>query len=303
MPATAGSSPSKPTERNLLLLHHDRPGMCPAGQARPAEEGSLPKRSFMDRRLSARFPGAACELSEVEYYTSVMARRRNNPLALAALVTLFDEDRHPYDIAQTLKCRRHDQSMRLNFGSLYSVMKTLERNEYVEAVEVEREGRRPERTVYRITDDGVFEAQDWLADLVARPVKEYVGFEAALSLIGAMNPDDVIRLFRQRIGALKGDIAKLAAGRAAAAEAFNLPRLFLVEDEYVQALKQAELVFVENLLAELSTGTFPGLDQWREWATSRGSHAGEIPQEQLPDTSQRSPSTDLAHHHRNETTT
>lgn len=141
-----------------------------------------------------------------------MARRRNNPLALAALVTLFDEDRHPYDIAQTLKCRRHDQSMRLNFGSLYSVMKTLERNEYVEAVEVEREGRRPERTVYRITDDGVFEAQDWLADLVARPVKEYVGFEAALSLIGAMNPDDVIRLFRQRIGALKGDIAKLVAG-------------------------------------------------------------------------------------------
>ena len=58
-----------------------------------------------------------------------MARRRNNPLALAALVTLFDEDRHPYDIAQTLKCRRHDQSMRLNFGSLYSVMKTLERND------------------------------------------------------------------------------------------------------------------------------------------------------------------------------
>jgi DNA-binding PadR family transcriptional regulator len=197
-----------------------------------------------------------------------MARwRRTNPLALAVLVTLFDQPRHAYEIAQTMKMRGNDQSMRLNFGSLYSVVAALEREGFIEAVEVERQGKRPERTVYRVTDDGVAEARDWLADLLSNPTKEYPSFAAALSLLGAMQPDDVVRLLEHRRRRLETQIAQSVATRAAVAAQFRIPRLFLVEVEYEEAMLRAELAFVEQLLGELADGTFPDLDQWREWST------------------------------------
>jgi DNA-binding PadR family transcriptional regulator len=196
-----------------------------------------------------------------------MARwRRTNPLALAALVTLFDQPRHPYEIAQTMRQRGHDQSMRLNFGALYSVVSALEREGFIEAVEVERDGKRPERTVYRITDDGVAEARDWLTTLISTPAKQYHDFEAALTLLGAMRPDDVLALLEQRARHLHMEVARSVATRAAVAEQFGLIRLFMIEAEYAEALVRAELAFVEQFASELRDGTFPDLETWRAWS-------------------------------------
>lgn len=200
------------------------------------------------------------------------ARRRTNVLALAVLVCLFDEDRHPYGIAQTLKLRHHDRSMRLNFGSLYSVVNALEREGFIEAVEVEREGKRPERTVYRITDDGVAEARDWLTDLLANPRKEYLTFEAGLTLLGAVAPDEALRVLEHRLARLKAELAQSVAARISIAHQLSLPRLFLIEAEYVEALWTAEIEFVERLVDELREGVFPDLDEWRSWSAAHDPH-------------------------------
>lgn len=193
-----------------------------------------------------------------------MARwRRTNPLALATLVTLFDADRHPYDIARTLRERHHDTSMRLNFGSLYSVVAALEREGFVRAADVERHGNRPERTVYRITGEGITEARAWLRELLGRPAKEYLAFEAALTLIGALPPDDVIDLLEQRLALLRAQLASSIAGRHAVMTEMGLPRLFLVESEYIEALTHAEITFVDGLVHELRDGSFDGLELWR----------------------------------------
>jgi DNA-binding PadR family transcriptional regulator len=122
----------------------------------------------------------------------VVARRRNNPLALAVLVCLYERPMHPYEVATTLRQRHKDESVRLNYGSLYSVVGSLEKRGLIETSEVERAGRLPERTVYRITDAGRLEAHDWLAELLARPLKEYPAFEAALSFLPALPPDEAV---------------------------------------------------------------------------------------------------------------
>ncbi len=46
------------------------------------------------------------------------------------------------------------KSIKLNYGSLYTVVDNLAKHGLIEAVEARREGRRPERTVYRLTDTG-----------------------------------------------------------------------------------------------------------------------------------------------------
>jgi DNA-binding PadR family transcriptional regulator len=118
------------------------------------------------------------------------SRRRNNPLALAVLICLYERPMHPYEVATTLRRRHKDDSVRLNYGSLYAVVASLEGRGLIEAGEVQRDGRLPERTVYRITDAGRIEAHDWLAELVSTPVKEYPAFEAGLSFLPALEPDE-----------------------------------------------------------------------------------------------------------------
>jgi DNA-binding PadR family transcriptional regulator len=187
---------------------------------------------------------------------------RSNPLALAVLTCLMERPMHPYEIAQTLRERAKDENIRLNYGSLYAVVDSLSKRGLVVATETVREGRRPERTVYAVTDPGRREAIDWLTDLLATPAKEYLQFEAGLTLAVALPPDDAVAALRLRLQRLEVLRMHEAATLQAMAD-MGLPRLFALEGEYMAALLDAELAFVRALVADIESGSLDGLDQWR----------------------------------------
>jgi DNA-binding PadR family transcriptional regulator len=194
-----------------------------------------------------------------------MADRRrsiSNPLALAVLACLHERPMHPYEMASTMRERGKEQSIKLNYGSLYTVVDSLAKNGLIEAMEATREGRRPERTVYRLTDAGRARLDSWMAELLAEPVKEYPQFEAALSLLPVLHPDTVLDLLRTRIRLLQMEIAQ-ARTMIDTAHKARLPRLLLIEGEYHVAMRQAELSWVKQLAAELEAGTLEGQDGWR----------------------------------------
>jgi DNA-binding PadR family transcriptional regulator len=192
------------------------------------------------------------------------ARGRANPLALAILSCLHERPMHPYEVAQTLKSRAKDESIRLNFGSLYSVVEGLAARGMVEPRETVREGKRPERTIYEITPLGRRELTDWLSELVSNPAKEYLQFEAALSLLPSLAPDDALALLRQRAVALEIRLRQSEA-TVALAQDQGLPRLFMLETEYGDALTRAELDFVRTLVTDLENDKLAGLEEWRGW--------------------------------------
>jgi DNA-binding PadR family transcriptional regulator len=192
----------------------------------------------------------------------VPAKNRANPLALAVLVVLAERPSHPYEIATTLRQRQKHQTVRLNYGSLYGVVESLERRGLIEAQETKRSGRLPERTVYRPTSSGLIELHDWLTDLLSTPVKEYPAFEAALSFLPAVPPDDVVALLTERAHHLEAGLAQDAATRELAQKA-GLPRLFWVEAEYDMVLREAELGYVRRLTADIQSGALDGLEWWR----------------------------------------
>ncbi len=193
-----------------------------------------------------------------------MARKRpTNPLALAVLASLYERPMHPYEMASTMRTRGKDASIKLNYGSLYTVVETLERRGLIEPQETQREGRRPERTVYGITDDGRIVLIDWLSEMLGTPVKEYTQFEAALSLIGVLPPDDAAALLREREGRLDLEIRQLRAVHEMVVER-EIPRLFTLESEYWLMLREAELAWVRQLAGEIERGELASLDLWRE---------------------------------------
>lgn len=197
------------------------------------------------------------------------SRSRSNPLALAVLACLYERPMHPYEIGQTLRARAKQESIRLNYGSLYGVVESLDRRRLIRAVETTREGKRPQRTIYEITDRGAVEMHEWLSELVATPAKEYLQFEAALSLLGALPPDEVVPLLEQRCLALEVRIEQSRALHETTVKR-GLPRLFLIEDEFMSALAETELAFTRRLLDDIRSGDLDGLAEWHKWHETGG---------------------------------
>jgi DNA-binding PadR family transcriptional regulator len=191
---------------------------------------------------------------------------RSNPLALAVLVCLYEKPMHPYEVAQTLRARAKHESVRLNYGSLYGVVESLEKKGFIKATGTVREGKRPQRTVYAITDEGSLEMTDWLTELLGTPAKEYPAFMAGLSFIPALDPEDALAALRRRTEALAVKLAALRGSMQAAREA-GLPRLFELETEYEERLLVAELEYVAGLVDEVSADELEGLDLWRLFHT------------------------------------
>jgi DNA-binding PadR family transcriptional regulator len=198
------------------------------------------------------------------------AGHRKNPLALAVLVCLGERPMHPYEAATTLRQRQKHESVRLNYGSLYAVVASLEKRKLIAPVGTQRSGRLPERTVYSLTDSGRIELHDWLTELLSTPVKDYTSFEAALSFLPTLPPDDVARLLRERAEQLEREIVQARASRELA-EKQRVPRLAWVEEEFRTVLREAELDYVRQLAAEIANGTLDGVEWWKSIHEPEGS--------------------------------
>src|ERR1700683_1460891 len=134
-----------------------------------------------------------------------MAKRRkvSNLLALSLLTLLMERPRYPYEMAAALRERGKDQAIKINWGSLYTIVQNLEKYGLIEAVQVGREGRQPERTTYQITDAGRAELMDWLRELLSVPERVHNSFEGALGESGVLPPHELIGLLQQRLAALE----------------------------------------------------------------------------------------------------
>lgn len=198
------------------------------------------------------------------------ARRRANALALAVLAQLAERPMHPYEIARTLKDRRKDESVRLNYGSLYSVITALVRDGFIEPAGTEQDGNRPQRTVYRLTGAGRTEVDDWMRALLGAPVKEYPQFMAALSFLPLLGPDDVADLLRTRLVALRVKVRRIEDELEdldlSGADRPEVSELAVADSRYELAILRAELAYTEVLVRRITDGTLGGIDAWRSAA-------------------------------------
>ena len=128
-----------------------------------------------------------------------------------------------------------------------------------------REGRRPERTVYQITDEGRDLVATWLLEMLREPQSEYPEFPAALAFLAVLTPAEAISAMEYR--SLR--LASTLGGLDAVGEQMkgHLPRLFYVEAEFQRAMVDAELTYVRNLLADLRSGEISwSAELLRQWA-------------------------------------
>ena len=193
-------------------------------------------------------------------------KQRYSGIALAVLASLYEAPMHPYRMQQLIKERGKDQV--INVGqraTLYQTIDRLVRSKLIKVRGTARDEHRPERTIYQLTALGRETLLGWMRELLSTPAREFPRFPAALAYLPLLKPDEVRALLEQRIQALTSELEQIDA--ALQVDAAGLPRLFLVETEYVRAMLRAELAWVQSLVQDLTAGDLSWNQDWlREYA-------------------------------------
>jgi DNA-binding PadR family transcriptional regulator len=152
-------------------------------------------------------------------------------------------------------------------ASLYQMIERLQRAGLIVVRETSRAEKWPERKVYELTDKGRAAALVWLRDMLATPAHEFPEFPAAIAHLPLLAPDDAQVQLEARAAALAAEIARIDAQLANAGQV--IPRLFLLESEYLRAVMQAELAWVRAIVEELRSGQVTWNEEWLRAVAAR----------------------------------
>jgi DNA-binding PadR family transcriptional regulator len=172
--------------------------------------------------------------------------------SLAVMGLLRERDMHPYEMQRQMHIRHTDELLGLKRGSLYHAINQLQRDGLIESIETSREGRWPERTVYRLTSDGEEELLVWLRDLISTPVREPSQFTTALAHVSHLAPQDALQHLQVRAVNLEATTAALRAVERGVGALVGRPAI--LEVEYACALLEAELSWLRSIIDDLKSG-------------------------------------------------
>jgi len=172
-----------------------------------------------------------------------------NPVVLAALGALLERPMHAYQLAGVLTGR----GVPANRGSLYDTMEAMTRAGWVEPRPAQRDGARPQRTPYALTQAGQAELARRLDAQVREPHREFHEFLGAVSHLGVLGPERAAEALTERAGRLAALIAD-DQRRLDEALAQDVPRLFVIEAEYALALLRAERAWALAVADDITSG-------------------------------------------------
>lgn len=172
------------------------------------------------------------------------------PMGIAVLALLFERAMHPYEMYQLLIARKEDRLLKIRPGSLYHTVDRLAERELVASVGTDRDGNRPERTTYEVTDAGKDALRERLAELLAQPSEEYPQFTLALSEAHNLSAEAASELLKNRIELLQKDHDELRL----IGESVGPKRIYYVGLEYTLAMRTAELSWLRAFVRDIDSG-------------------------------------------------
>ena len=186
---------------------------------------------------------------------------RRSALGLIVLWQLMSEPMHAYRMQKLFEAQGKARVVNVQArASLYQTIERLKRHELVAVSQTTRVEGYPDRVVYAITDAGREVAREWLREMLRGTAGEYPEFIAAVSILFGLSPEEAQAELELRAEKLAAELAD--AESALTDGPAGLPRLFLLEEEYRQAVLQAELSWVRGVISDLRAGRLTWSEQW-----------------------------------------
>jgi DNA-binding PadR family transcriptional regulator len=175
------------------------------------------------------------------------------PLALAVLRLLHTGPMHPYEMQQRIRDWGIDEVVKVTHGALYHTVERLMRAELIEPTETSRTGKRPERTIYGITDSGRELTVDCLNDLLSGVDREFPKFRTALAFLSLLPPEEAKERLRMRAVRLEAELSATKTAYDALIKN-GVPRIHLIEVDHMTGQTRAELDVVRTIVEEIESG-------------------------------------------------
>jgi DNA-binding PadR family transcriptional regulator len=176
-------------------------------------------------------------------YGGIMPAKPSLVVTVAVLASAAERPRHAYEIWSTMRLRSHDQLLGTSSTAVYDAVRRLARDGLLEVHGRDRDGGRPERTIYRATPGGLHVLQGGVTDLLEDLGDDLRRFQLGLTFMFVLPREQAIDLVSRRADRQEALIADVERQLAAA----SAPALFLAEHEYRLTLRRSELTWLREL--------------------------------------------------------
>src|SRR5947209_10297275 len=134
----------------------------------------------------------------------------SEPAEYAMLGLLQSQSMHGYEMFQQFKNTTLGEIVHIEMSQMYAFLKKLERMEYIEA-QLELQGSRPARKVYRLTEAGREVFFQWLTQPVIRPREIRIFFLIKLYFAQQLTAQEIPALVNAQIDACRSFLSHLEA--------------------------------------------------------------------------------------------
>jgi DNA-binding PadR family transcriptional regulator len=189
-----------------------------------------------------------------------MAAAKLTPLGIAVLELLHEKPLHPYEMATLMRERYVDTRVNVKAGSLYHTVERLHRSGFIEVVDTQRDGRRPERTVYGMTQAGLDEFNQRGRELLGDVATEFPAYLSGLAVIDELGREASLNELETRLMRLRAAVASDRTVLQRLAED-KTPEIYWLDWRYSCDHRQFELEWTERLLEDLKSGRIPYQDK------------------------------------------
>ncbi|ANN20564.1 PadR family transcriptional regulator [Amycolatopsis orientalis] len=176
------------------------------------------------------------------------------PLAIAVLELLHERPMHPYEMAQLMRERYVTKRVKVKAGSLYHTVDRLVQNGFVDIVETQRDGKRPERTVYAMTEAGRDEFVDRAKGMLSTPADEYPEYLSGLGAIDELGRETSVAQLKHRVLQLQAAAAADQVVLDSLVNEQHLPEVYWLDWSYTTAHRAFELEWTQKLIEDLESG-------------------------------------------------
>ncbi|WP_206788020.1 PadR family transcriptional regulator [Amycolatopsis sp. MtRt-6] len=188
-----------------------------------------------------------------------MASPKLTPLGIAVLELLHEKPLHPYEMATLMRERYVDTRVNVKAGSLYHTVERLHRSGFIEVVDTQRDGRRPERTVYGMTQAGLDEFNRRGRELLGDVATEFPAYLSGLAVIDELGREAALNELETRLMRLRASVAADQAVLQRLTED-KVPEIYWLDWRYQCDHRKFELEWTERLLDDLRSGRIPFVD-------------------------------------------
>ena len=175
---------------------------------------------------------------------------------LVILGLLRERPLYGYEIKSIIEDHMGDWT-NIAFGSIYFALGKLADEGYIKKAATEKEGGRPSRSVFQITDEGHVEFERLLREVWNTVNRQFFPFDIGLFFMHVLPREEVLASLSNRVDQLEKVLQYLDQHQSESMAQDQVPLLAKAIFDHTRVHTEAELSWTRDLLEKVEAGEYP----------------------------------------------